>query len=104
MLSKYWGWCKYQYREHPKANFAEAKAQALEVLDACPTEVIQPGLTHHYYKGKHCQENKCINSDLGRAIFASRTLACHNIFVRYFVRYSKNLTCCLYVLSMVANS
>jgi hypothetical protein len=37
----YWGWFKYRYQEHPKANFAEAKAQALEVLDACPTEVIQ---------------------------------------------------------------
>jgi hypothetical protein len=25
ILSKYWGWCKYCYQEHPKANFAEAK-------------------------------------------------------------------------------
>ena len=41
MLSKYWGWCKYWYWGHPKANFAEAKAWALEVPDACPTEVIQ---------------------------------------------------------------
>ena len=38
--SKYWGWCKYQYQEHPKNNFAEAKTCALEVLDACPAEVI----------------------------------------------------------------
>ena len=22
---QYWGWCKYRYREHPKANFAAAK-------------------------------------------------------------------------------
>ena len=39
--SKYWGWCKYQYWEHPKNNFAEAKTCVLEVLDACPAEVIQ---------------------------------------------------------------
>ena len=37
--------------------------------------------------------------DLGNAVFAGRTLARHNIFVRYL----KNLPCCLYVLSMVAN-
>ena len=39
--SKYWGWCKYRYREYPKATFAEAKECALEVLDTCPKEVIQ---------------------------------------------------------------
>jgi hypothetical protein len=41
ILFKYWGWCKYRYREHPKANFAEAKARAIEVLDSCPPEVIR---------------------------------------------------------------
>ena len=35
------GWCKYRYREHPKANFAAAKERALQVLDACPVEVIR---------------------------------------------------------------
>jgi hypothetical protein len=40
-ISQYWGWCKYRYREHPKNNFAEAKARAKEVLDACPTEIIR---------------------------------------------------------------
>ena len=39
--AKYWGWCKYQYWKHSKANFVEVKARALEVLDTCPTEVIQ---------------------------------------------------------------
>ena len=24
-FTKYWGWCKYRYWEHPKANFADAK-------------------------------------------------------------------------------
>ena len=38
---KYWGWCKYRYREHPKNNFAKAKTRALEVLNACPAEVIR---------------------------------------------------------------
>ena len=38
---QYWGWCKYRYREHPKANFAAAKERALQVLDACPVEVIR---------------------------------------------------------------
>ena len=37
-----------------------------------------------------------ITSDLGRAVFVGRTLARHNIFVRYL----KNLLCCLYVLSL----
>ena len=41
IISQYWGWCKYRYREHPKNNFAEAKSHAKEVLDACLTEVIQ---------------------------------------------------------------
>ena len=36
----YWGWCKYRYREAPKANFAAAKEKAFEVLNACPSEVI----------------------------------------------------------------
>ena len=40
-IIKYWGWCKYRYREHPKANFAAAKERALQVLDACPVEVIR---------------------------------------------------------------
>ena len=40
ILSKYWGWCKYHYREHPKANFAEAKERAIEVLNSCPPNVI----------------------------------------------------------------
>ena len=38
---QYWGWCNYRYREHPKANFVAAKKWALQVLDACPVEVIQ---------------------------------------------------------------
>ena len=40
---QYWGWCKYRYREHLKANFAAAKERALQVLDVCPVtvEVIQ---------------------------------------------------------------
>ena len=37
---QYWGWCKYRYREYPKANFKAAKERALQVLDACPIEVI----------------------------------------------------------------
>jgi hypothetical protein len=37
---QYWGWCKYRYREHLKANFGVAKEWALQVLDACPVEVI----------------------------------------------------------------
>jgi len=41
IFSKYWGWCKYRYWEHPKNNFAEAKTRALEVLDACPADVIR---------------------------------------------------------------
>jgi hypothetical protein len=41
ILSKYWGWCKYCYQEHPKANFAEAKEWAIEVLDSCPPNVIR---------------------------------------------------------------
>ena len=40
-IIQYWGWCKYRYREHPKANFAAAKERALQVLDACPVEVIR---------------------------------------------------------------
>jgi len=40
-IIQYWGWCKYRYREHPKANFLAAKEQALQVLDACPVEVIR---------------------------------------------------------------
>lgn len=40
-IKMYWGWCKYRYWEHPKNNFAEAKTRALEVLDACPAEVIR---------------------------------------------------------------
>jgi len=40
-MSKYWGWCKYRYRETPKANFAAAKEKAFEVLDACPPEIIR---------------------------------------------------------------
>ena len=38
---QYWGWCKYRYREYPKANFEAAKERALQVLDACPVEVIR---------------------------------------------------------------
>ena len=38
---QYWGWCKYRYREYPKANFKAAKERALQVLDACPIEVIR---------------------------------------------------------------
>jgi hypothetical protein len=37
---QYWGWCKYRYREFTKANFAAAKERALQLLDACPVEVI----------------------------------------------------------------
>ena len=40
-IIKYWGWYKYRYREHPKANSAAAKEQALQVLNACPVEVIR---------------------------------------------------------------
>ena len=36
---QYWGWCKYRYREHPKANFAAAKGRVLQVLDVCPVTV-----------------------------------------------------------------
>lgn len=38
---QYWGWCKYRYREVPKKSFAEAKAVAIEKLDACPKDVIR---------------------------------------------------------------
>jgi hypothetical protein len=41
ILYKYWGWCKYRYREHPKANFTEAKERAIKVLNSCPPNVIQ---------------------------------------------------------------
>ena len=37
----YWGWCKYRYRQTSKKTFAEAKENALEYLDACPTDVIR---------------------------------------------------------------
>ena len=40
ILSKYWGWCKYRYREHPKAKFSEAKEWAIDVLNSCPPDVI----------------------------------------------------------------
>jgi ribosomal protein S18 len=40
-IEMYWGWCKYRYRQTSKKNFQEAKDQALEYLDACPTEVIR---------------------------------------------------------------
>ena len=43
---QHWGWCKYRYREHPKANFAAAREQALQVLDACPVEVIRQFINH----------------------------------------------------------
>jgi hypothetical protein len=38
---QYWGWCKYRYREFSKATFNDAKKIALEILDACPNEVIR---------------------------------------------------------------
>ena len=41
ILYKYWGWCKYRYREHPKGNFTEAKEQAIKVLNSCPPNVIR---------------------------------------------------------------
>jgi len=41
IFSKYWGWCKYRYRELPKSTFTEAKTQALEVLNSCPMDVIR---------------------------------------------------------------
>jgi len=43
MLScqQYWGWCKYQYREGPKNNFAEAKEAAIQFLNACPLDVLR---------------------------------------------------------------
>ena len=37
----YWGWCKYRYREVPKATFADAKRVAQQFLDACPIDVIR---------------------------------------------------------------
>ncbi|KII84350.1 hypothetical protein PLICRDRAFT_46228 [Plicaturopsis crispa FD-325 SS-3] len=40
-IEMYWGWCKYRYREVPKANFKEAKEVARQFLDACPIEVIR---------------------------------------------------------------
>ena len=47
-LCKYWGWCKYRYREYPKATFAEAKECAHEVLDACPKDIIQRFIDHSW--------------------------------------------------------
>ena len=41
IISQYWGWCKYHYREHPKNKFSEAKAHAKKVLEVCLTEIIQ---------------------------------------------------------------
>jgi hypothetical protein len=38
---KYWGWCKYRYRDEEKKNFAAAKQIAKKYLDACPVEVIR---------------------------------------------------------------
>lgn len=40
-IQKYWGWCKYRYREVPKKGFDEAKRSTREILNACPTEVIR---------------------------------------------------------------
>jgi hypothetical protein len=40
-IEMYWGWCKYRYRQTSKKTFAEAKENALEYLDACPTDVIR---------------------------------------------------------------
>jgi len=37
---KYWGWCKYRYREEDKKTFQEAKDAVRKYLEACPTEVI----------------------------------------------------------------
>ncbi|KAG2068243.1 hypothetical protein BDR04DRAFT_1025036, partial [Suillus decipiens] len=44
----YWGWCKYRYRQIAKRNFNEAKKAALEVLDACPVEVIRRFINRSY--------------------------------------------------------
>lgn len=41
-ILKYWGWCKYRYREVDKsAGFKAAKEAAIQYLDACPTDVIR---------------------------------------------------------------
>ena len=39
-IFQYWGWCKYHYREEPKANFLEAKERMVQCLDTCPPDVI----------------------------------------------------------------
>jgi len=40
IFTKYWGWCKYQYWEHSKSTFTQAKTCTLEVLNSCPMDVI----------------------------------------------------------------
>ena len=42
-FTKYWGWCKYHYREHPKANFALAKLEerAIEDLNSCSPDIVR---------------------------------------------------------------
>ncbi|KAG2073340.1 hypothetical protein BDR04DRAFT_938267, partial [Suillus decipiens] len=47
-IEMYWGWCKYRYRQIAKRNFNEAKKAALEVLDACPVEVIRRFINRSY--------------------------------------------------------
>ena len=41
LYCQYWGWCKDRYWEVAKSNFAQAKAVAIQYLDACPVEVIR---------------------------------------------------------------
>lgn len=39
--ARYWGWCKYRYREMRKNNFDQVKKAAFQCLEARPTEVIR---------------------------------------------------------------
>jgi hypothetical protein len=37
--TKYWGWCKYRFREAEKKSFQAAKDAVKEYLAACPTDM-----------------------------------------------------------------
>jgi hypothetical protein len=41
MVSQYWGYCKYRYRDIWKPSFAAAKTAVLECLNSCPLSTIR---------------------------------------------------------------
>ena len=46
---QYWGWCKYCYRQVIKPTFAVAKDASINILNACPAEVIQRFINRSYH-------------------------------------------------------